>query len=204
MKKLKLHFDKELKGKFELKKLNMLLVFQVNCPGCFSYALPFFNQLYNEFYPKDISFITLSTAFEDFDKNTEENTKNLINTGALIGETKKFLKEQGYDNLPYELDFPIAMDKIENISTVDFDYAAKAICEINPNYALWPDFEKKALETKVKDYLSSLDKIALTFTLNQLKGTPTLILFNSNYDVLDEWFGHIPYDDVKEKITSFL
>jgi hypothetical protein len=46
MKKLELQFDKELKGKFNLKNLNILLVFQVNCPGCFSYALPLFNTLY--------------------------------------------------------------------------------------------------------------------------------------------------------------
>lgn len=204
MKKLKLHFNKELKGSFELKKLNILLVFQVNCPGCFSYALPFFNKLYHEFYPKDLSFIALSTAFEDFDKNTIENTQNLIKSGTLIGETKKFMKEQGYEKLPYDLDFPIAMDKMDGTNTVDLNYAVNAICAINPNYAIWPEFEKKALQNKVKNYLNSLEKIAFTFTLNQLRGTPSFVLFNSEYEILNEWFGHVPYEEMKRKITHFL
>lgn len=204
MKKLKLHFDNELQGSFKLKKLNILLVFQVNCPGCFSYALPFFNKLYHEFHTENLSFIALSTAFEDFDKNTLENTQNLIKRGTFIGETKKFMKEQGYDKLPYNLNFPIAMDKINDTNTVDLNDAVNAICAINPNYTIWPEFEKKALQYKVKNYLNSLDKIALTFTLNQLRGTPSFVLFNSDYEIINEWFGHVPYEEIQQKIIQFL
>ena len=58
MKKIELEIGDELQGKFELKKLNLLLVFQVNCPGCFSYALPFFNKLYSEFNRDGISSVS--------------------------------------------------------------------------------------------------------------------------------------------------
>ena len=74
MKKLELNYDKEIQGSFTLSKINILLVFQVNCPGCFSYALPFFNKIYQDYRKEDVSFLALSTAFEDFDKNTLSNT----------------------------------------------------------------------------------------------------------------------------------
>ena len=99
MKKLALYFNGELQGNFELKQLNLLLVFQVNCPGCFSYALPLFNNLYNEFNSQEISFLALSTAFEDFNKNTTENTIKLIKEGTLIGETKTFMKKEGFKKI---------------------------------------------------------------------------------------------------------
>ena len=202
MKKLKLHFEEEFQGKFELKKLNLLLVFQVNCPGCFSYALPFFNKLYHEFNSEEVSFLAVSTAFEDFDKNTSENTKELVKKGTLVGETKKTMNNQGLYKLPYPLDFPIVMDKMSINRKEDLKYTINAICNINPNYILWPEFEKKAIQKRVKDYLNSLDKIALTFTLNQLKGTPSFVLFNSEFEILKEWFGHISYEEVSRKLIQ--
>ena len=83
MQKLALHYNNLLKGSFELKKLNFLFVFQVNCPGCFLYGIPLVNELYKEFQ-KDISFLGLSTAFENFDLNTATNTKLLVNNLSLI------------------------------------------------------------------------------------------------------------------------
>ncbi|PCJ65350.1 MAG: hypothetical protein COA58_10860 [Bacteroidetes bacterium] len=203
MKKLELHFDNELQGKFELKDLNILLVFQVNCPGCFSFALPFFNKLYQEFNSSDVSFLALSTAFEDFDKNTLENTSDLVKAGVVVGETKSFLNKRGFDKVPYSLNFPIAMDKTGEENTVVLDNAVEVICSTNPNYKIWPDFEQTALRKRVHDYLNSLDKISLTFTLNQLRGTPSFVMFNSNYEILNEWFGHITYDEVVEKVHYF-
>ncbi|MBD98999.1 MAG: hypothetical protein CMO34_04075 [Verrucomicrobia bacterium] len=203
MRKLELHFDTELQGKFELKELNLLLVFQVHCPGCFSYALPLFNKLFMNFESENISFLALSTAFEDFEKNTMQNTKSLVESGTLIGETKKFLNQQGYKKLPYQLDFPIAMDKIGLNNPEELRNAIERICSINPNYKIWPEFEKTALQDKVKSYLNSLDQIALTFTINQLRGTPSLVLFNSNYEILSEWFGHVSYQEIASKVKQF-
>ena len=96
MRRLNLHIDKMVQGEFHPKKLNLLLLFQVNCPGCFVYALPTFNQLYEK-YNQQIGFIALSTAFENFDLNTHQNTKLLVDKGELIGETKKALHQQGIE-----------------------------------------------------------------------------------------------------------
>lgn len=202
MKKIELEIGNELQDTFELKKLNLLLVFQVNCPGCFSYALPFFNKLYKEYSVNEISFLALSTAFEDFDKNTLSNTQDLIQNGLLVGETKKMLSQYGYEKLPYTLDFPIAMDKF-NDKEIGMDSLTDKICNINPYYNLWSGVEKKELYKRVSHYLQSLDKIALTFTLNQLRGTPSFILFNDNFEILDDWFGHVSYELIASRINHF-
>lgn len=202
MKKIELKIGDELQGKFELKKLNLLLVFQVNCPGCFTYALPFFNTLYNEFHERGISFLGMSTAFEDFDKNTVSNTQDLIQEGLLVGETKEMLSQYGYKKLPYTLDFPIVMDQL-NHTDVDFDSLVNKVCNTNPYYNLWSGVEKKELYKRVTLYLKSLDKIALTFTLNQLRGTPSFILFDDNYKILDDWFGHVSHELIATKMNQF-
>ncbi|NER15383.1 hypothetical protein GWK08_18150 [Leptobacterium flavescens] len=202
MKKLELYFDEELQGKFELKKLNLLLVFQVNCPGCFSYALPVFNRLYEQWNNGDISFLALSTAFEDFDRNTEENTQRLVKEGFLVGETKRFMAQQGFEELPYSLDFPVAMDKIEK-ELPDLDRILDNICSSTPGFDTLPEFEKVSYRNRVAAYLNSLEKTALTFTLNGLRGTPSFVLFNSDYDILSHWFGHVHYENIENAINKF-
>ena len=82
MRELQLHIDKHIQGNFETKELNLLLMFQVNCPGCFTYALPLFKRLYENYKDEKFSFLALSTAFEDFDKNTLENTTLLVKEGS--------------------------------------------------------------------------------------------------------------------------
>lgn len=202
MRKLALHIDKHIQGEFKQKELNLLLVFQVNCPGCFSHALPLFQDLYRKYSPKNISFLALSTAFEDFDKNTLENTEALVEEGKLIGETQKFFAAQSQKTLPYPIDFPIAMDKIEaNVSQMEA--AVLSICASVPSYSLWPAFEKEAFRKKVIAYLEAQEKTALTFTLHQLKGTPSYLLFNSKNEILGEWFGHLSQQEISERIAFF-
>ena len=69
MAKLHFHTAEFIQGQFTMKKLNLLLMFQVNCPGCFLYALPLFNKLYKEYWD-NMAFVALSTAFEDYTRNT--------------------------------------------------------------------------------------------------------------------------------------
>lgn len=204
MKKIELNYDKEIQGSFTLSKINILLVFQVNCPGCFSYALPFFNKIYQDYRKEDVSFLALSTAFEDFDKNTLSNTEELVKNGTLIGETKTYMNNQGIEKLPYSLQFPMAMDTLVKSEDINYEYAINTICNLNPNYKIWPVFEQKALEVKIEQYLKSLDKIGLTFTLNQLRGTPSIILFNSDYEILKEWFGHVKEEEIIHKLKQFI
>ena len=202
MQKLALHYNELLKGSFQLKKLNFLFVFQVNCPGCFLYGIPLVNELYKEFND-NISFLGLSTAFEDFNYNTVENTRLLIENNEIVGHTKKALQQEGFETYPFSVDFPIAMDKkIEN--DADIKNAVHYVCSINPNYDSFSDSDKSFFKDRVASYLKSLEVISMTFTLNQLKGTPSMILFNDNYEILYHKFGHVQLTEIQNQLKSFI
>ena len=198
MQKLKLHHDSPLLGKYDLKKLNFLFVFQVNCPGCFFYGIPIVNRLYTEF-GSQISFLGLSTAFEDFEYNTRNNTEKLLRKNQTVGETKKALEQQGMKEYDHLIKFPVAMDTLAN-SSFNFKEGAQIICETNPNYTTWPKTEQKELEKKVLEYLNNQEAVSLTFTLNQMRGTPTMLVFNDAFEILYHKFGHGEYNDIKRDL----
>ena len=98
-----------LQGEFQLKSLNLLLTFQVNCPGCFIYALPLAARLH-ETYGDRLNILGLSTAFEDYDLNTLENTRHLLDSGTVVGMTKRYLRQQGQQTYDLPIRFPVAFD----------------------------------------------------------------------------------------------
>ena len=199
MKKLQLDIGEMIQGEFSPKGLNLLLIFQLNCPGCFIYALPTFSQLYKK-YNDRLGFIALSTAFEDFGLNTQVNTELLVNESELTGETKKALLQQGHQKLPYELPFPIGMDAL--LDSNQREELVENICSLNPNYSAWSAYDQKLLRTRVLDYVNTQEKISLTFTANQFKGTPTIALFNDQKELIHSWFGHQPIDEIIHRIET--
>ena len=202
MQKLALYHEEMLQGEFNLKELNLLFTFQVNCPGCFIHGIPLVNRLYHEWSDR-IGFLGLSTAFEDFGLNTRENTRRLIESAEIVGATKSFLAAKGISTYHQPIDFPIAMDATADHG-FDFETAALAMCESIPNYKYWPLFEQQDLNKRIVDYLKSLDKISLTFTLNQLKGSPTIILFNRQFEILAHHFGHVSHEEMTSELEQFL
>ncbi len=203
MNRLKLEYDALLQGDFKVGKLNFLFAFQVNCPGCFFYGFPVVNELYHK-HNGAINFLGLSTAFEDFEFNTRENTTLLLNDKKLVGETKKALNEQGYQVYPQNIDFPIAMDRMQNKADFISDENIESICRLNPNYDIWPDFEQKQLHENIEKYLEQQSNIPSTFTLNQFRGTPTFVVFNEEYSVLEHWFGHKTPQEINEILNKWL
>eukprot|EP01104_Vermistella_antarctica_P010921 TRINITY_DN2968_c0_g1_i1.p1 TRINITY_DN2968_c0_g1~~TRINITY_DN2968_c0_g1_i1.p1 ORF type:complete len:202 (-),score=38.24 TRINITY_DN2968_c0_g1_i1:48-653(-) len=156
-KKLVLAVDEELGflgAKFERRAVNVLLVFQVNCPGCFIYALPMMNALADSFGDR-VGLLAVSTAFEDFELNTVENTRALVNSGTIVGETRR---AQGRDTLSVDERprFPVAFDQ----------------------------------RRQPPDGMQMLPFVSTTFFANQLRGTPSFIVFDAEDRVLDSWFGH--------------
>ena len=73
----------------------LIEVFQVNCPGCFIYALPRAVDLHQRYHDQGLVVMGLATAFEDYDKNTLENLQKLVTSGEVIGETYKALNQYG-------------------------------------------------------------------------------------------------------------
>jgi len=202
MQKLALHHQKLLKGSFELKSLNFLFAFQVNCPGCFFYGIPLVNTLYSK-YKNQVSFLGLSTAFEDYKYNNIVNTKLLLEKNEIVGHTKEAMKNEGFNSNPSPVLFPVAMDAQADTS-FDYDKGAETICNTNPDYKNWDKAQQKVTKQRVLLYLKKLDVISLTFTLNQMRGTPSMLIFNDKLEILYHKFGHAKPEEIELTLKSLI
>ena len=172
-------------------------VFQVNCPGCFLYALPKAIQLHEQYHDKDLAIIGLATAFEDYDKNTLENLQRLVEIGEVIGETFKALTHQGMltdGKLEWRLPFPVGMDRVvpetEPVSQERvMRYARKAL----PEFERLTDDKKQEVFDQVRNYLQQKPMKAETFERFALQGTPSSILFDRKGYVRDISFGQMEH-----------
>ena len=174
----------------------LIEVFQVNCPGCFLYALPQAIELHKRYFDKGLRVIGLATAFEDFDKNTLDNLKRLLQKGELVGASLNALAEQGQaenGKWSFEIPFPVAIDKLtQNQQAIDDDTAEEYISQHLPNLA----DESVAYRSQVKDrvirYLQQLQYRAQTFEQYQLQGTPSHILIDRQGLLRAKHFGFFP------------
>ncbi len=166
-----------LQGEFYIKGLNLLLVFQVNCPGCFVYALPLAARLHDQ-YSDRVNVLGLSTAFEDFSLNTPENTRRLLESGEVVGMTKLYLKQHGESDYSVLIRFPVAFDGIEG------DQSQLPVLR----------------EQKAPIYQG----VGHTFRANQLQGTPSWILFDKSLTILEQWFGHKSESEVESILHQWL
>ena len=110
MTKFRLRTEQILQGDFTLQSLNLILIFQVNCPGCFIYALPLAAKLHERHCDR-INILGLSTAFEDFELNTAENTQKLLQSGEMVGVTRQYFQQKQIERYPTPLEFAIAFDR---------------------------------------------------------------------------------------------
>lgn len=110
MTKFNLSTEQVLQGDFTIRSINLMLIFQVNCPGCFIYALPLAAKLYEK-YCDLINILGLSTAFEDFDLNTADNTRKLLQSGEMVGVTQHYFQQKQIEQYPVPLEFAIAFDR---------------------------------------------------------------------------------------------
>ena len=204
MSKFHLNIQELVQGELVINKVNIAFVFQVNCPGCFIYGIPIMNDLYQSFNDK-VGFIGVATAFEDFEYNNEANLKLLLTDGTLVGETRKYYDTNygisNYLNIP---DFPVAFDRILPSEQLLNSENIELICNAIPNFVDFSEKEKEILSIKIKSYYSQVPVLAATFTLNQLQGTPSFIIFDEKYNILGQYFGHQSEDVLKTKIKQLL
>jgi hypothetical protein len=181
-------------------------VFQVNCPGCFLYALPQAVDLYHRYSDQDLSVFAVATAFEDFDKNNLENLTRLIEKGEVAGETHRILSQQGKlidDRLPFRIPFPVAMDRLQKRQAdITQDEIAAFISQRIPNFEQKTETYQQKIRQQVQDYFQSLTYHAETFELFDLKGTPSHILVDRQGLLRECAFGTHP--DLEERVLALL
>ena len=204
MAQLQLQYDLLGTEPIKNKALNILFVFQVNCPGCFAYGIPVVNRLIKEFGKEEIGFTGLSTAFEDFTLNTAEHTQLLLKEQKPVGETKKMLAQDGFDHYPESINFPVVMDRLLTPNDNSVAEVIDLMCAANPGFASWPVSQQNLLRGRIREYLASLEKVAYTFTTNHFRGTPTFVVYNSDMEILQQWFGHVAYEQLAKSLKNLI
>ena len=171
-------------------------VFQVNCPGCFLYALPQAIDLHERYFKDGLFVLGIATAFEDFDLNTLGNLGKLVKHGEVIGETFHALSQQGVLKdwrLPYQIPFPLAMDKLVKRDTdVNETEITAFISEHMPDINQKAQAYQDTVGQQVRTYLQKLEFRAQTFEMYNLKGTPSHILVDKQGILRDCGFGTNP------------
>ena len=171
----------------EQEKGSVILVevFQVNCPGCFLYAIPDAIRIHQRYGQNGVKVIGLATAFEDYDKNTVDNLKLLIDKQEVIGETRNALRQSGQllneKTLPYRIPFPVAVDSIKKENHNASKTKAISFVESSTsNLSSVDEKYKLMLIERVQRYFESRQYYAETFEEYGLQGTPSTIL-------IDKW-----------------
>ncbi len=168
-------------------------VFQVNCPGCFLYALPKAIQLHEHYRDKGLKIIGLATAFEDYDKNTLENLHRLVESGEVIGETLKALTHQGMltdGKLEWRLPFPVGMDRVQpETEPLTQERTLGYTRNCLPGFDELSEERKQTALNQIRNYLQQKTMKAETFERFALQGTPSSILFNRKGQVQNVSFG---------------
>ena len=184
-----------LETNFDQEKDHVVLVevFQVNCPGCFLHGIPEAINIYNKFKDDGVRVLGVATAFEDFDKNTLDNLKLLLQTGEVIGDTKQALIQYGKlddSKLQYKIPFPVGVDSLKKTAE---DTSQERIMEFIynqlPNFDSQPDDNKKQIIQRTKDHMNSKEYEEETFEMYSLQGTPSSIIVDRKGILRDISFG---------------
>lgn len=177
----------------EKDKIVVAEVFQVNCPGCFLYGIPEMIRVYEKYRDEGVRVLGLATAFEDFDKNTLENLRLLLETGRVVGDTLEGLSRHGQldgDRLKYKIPFPVGMDKLARAGG---EPSGEAVLEFIrqqiPDFDSKPDGYKSQITERVRGYMMSKEYSAETFETFGLRGTPSTIVVDRKGVLRDVSFG---------------
>ncbi len=186
--------------------VTLVEVFQVNCPGCFLYALPQAIDFHQRYASQGLTVIGIATAFEDFDKNTLENLQKLVEKGEVIGETHHSLSQHDLlesGRLPYRIPFPLGMDKlVKRDSAVNETDILDFIKEHLPDFDRQPDSYRNTIISQVRTYLEKLKYRPQTFERYNLKGTPSHILVDKQGILRVCGFGNHP--ELEDQIRQLL
>ena len=177
----------------ELGSPILIIVFQVNCPGCFTHGIPEVVEVKEKFIDTPLLVWGLATAFEDFHLNRIENLKKLLASGEVVGDTFLALNAKGLLNnncLDLSISFPVAWDKVVPHQPDNYLLdAQKFIKKDFPQFDSFPTKNQKIILQQVTSYLKNKKFKAKTFEAYQLQGTPSILLIDKQGILRGKWFG---------------
>lgn len=189
---LDLQLGETVQGSIAISERNLMLVFQVNCPGCLSRALPMLSKISEA--NEGLNCFALSTAFENFNLNNAKTTAALLEQGDLTLHSKRYFAQLGQQRLPYKFDLPVIMDWFMP------DQSSSKLSESIINV-----FDEERLSAVVKQNIKNhlaqrlipMSQMGRTFLNNDFQGTPTWVYFNKDLKIIESWFGHKELDWVQ-------
>ncbi|MEH6473294.1 MAG: hypothetical protein V7752_18835 [Halopseudomonas sp.] len=187
-----------VQGTVTIQPVNLMLVFQVNCPGCLLYALPQLQQLTDRF--PYLNGFALSTAFEDFALNNQLNTLALCNERVLVGASMQHYARLGQHMLPYRISVPVLMDwflPATNVSEIP-----QRLLQAMEQESLSPAMVEQ-IRDKLGRYLDPVLHSGRTFLNNQFQGTPSWVLFDDQFEIKNQWFGIKEFEQVCADIERY-
>lgn len=196
---LHLYTGEWVQGETPLADLNLMLAFQVNCPGCLVHAFPLLQDLAEEY--ANLNCFALSTAFEDFTQNTKENTEKLIEEGKLTHAGLQYFSKLGKSALPYRIEVPVVMDKF--LSDTELNSMTDSFLEQMDPTSLTEKMTQKLRHQFTQRFLP-VAKTGRTFLNNDMQGTPSWFLFDRQMNILEIWFGHKDREWVRASIQRAL
>ena len=175
-------------------KVIVVEVFQVNCPGCFVYGIPEAIDTFQKYKNNDVVVLGLATAFEDFEKNTLENLKLLLNEDKVIGETLTTLTYQSKllndGKLSYSIPFPVGMDMLVKEKLPIEEKRIMEFVNANvPDFDLYYQKDKEQIISRIKSYLETKPYSPLTFEEYSLRGTPSTMFIDKKGILREMTFG---------------
>jgi hypothetical protein len=149
--------------------------------------------MYMKYRDSGLKVLGLATAFEDFDMNTLENLKLLLETGQVIGAPNRVLSEYGLlrpgNKLSYKIPFPVGMDKLFTFGPLTHDKVMDFIEANIPDFRSYTEKDKESIYTQVQQYLKQKQFSAKTFEEYGLRGTPSAILIDKKGVLRQTIFG---------------
>lgn len=177
----------------ERGNLILVMVFQVNCPGCFVGGLPEVLAVHHKFQGQPLKIWGLATAFEDYRFNNLENLKKLAHTGEVVGETLACLQNSGMlqnGRLTFSIPFPLAWDRlVKRQGGATPEEIEAFLARDFPDYQDMPGHTLNAVKTQIKQYLEKKEYDASTFNRYGLRGTPSTILIDKQGILRHKLFG---------------
>jgi hypothetical protein len=181
----------------ERGNVDLVEVFQVNCPGCFTHGIPQAIDMYMKYHDGGLRVLGVATAFEDFDKNTLDNLKLLLTTGEVIGAPSRILAESGRlrpgNKLSYKIPFPVGMDTLLTFGPLTQDKLMVFIEANIPDFRSYNEKDRESIYAQVQHYLKRKQFSAKTFEEYGLGGTPSAILIDKNGVLRQTVFGSNGY-----------
>lgn len=186
----------------------LIEVIQVNCTGCFVYALPEAIRLHENYKSQGLKVFAIATAFENFEHNTLNNLERLLQHGKLQGDPLDQLGDADFlenGKLPYSIPFSVAMDKlIKNEEDATEQAIEQFILSQIPDFhqGQFSGSRKQEIYQRAKSHLNGKAFNALTFEMYKLQGTPSNILIDKKGNLRQVSFG--TDDNLERQIQELL